>query len=106
MLVFAIHSPLSESFAVYSIDPNTLRSQKEYSASKPMQPHGENWVSILKDQKAKTWRPDLIAALTKLTGNIDDVRAKRVGEHLVAQVHRTVQRRQRYCDRPPISAFS
>lgn len=81
-----------KSMAVYSIYPNTLRRPQKYSATKPMHRHGDNWVSILKDQDSATWKDDLVAALQKLTGDIDDVKTKRVAGFLVVQFRRTIKK--------------
>jgi len=56
-----------QDLTVYTIFPDTLREPQKYSPNKPMSRHGDNWVSILKDQPQSTWKPDLIAALHKLT---------------------------------------
>lgn len=81
-----------KSVAVYSIYPNTLRRPQKYSATKPMHRHGENWVSILRDQDQSTWKPDLVAALNRLTGDIDDVKTKRVAGFFVVQFRRTIKK--------------
>lgn len=73
------------SIAVYSIFPDTLRKPQKYDPTKPMQEHGENWVSILKDQPKAEWNPELVSALSKLTGDIRDIRIKPVAGFLTAQ---------------------
>ena len=78
------------SIAVYAIYPNTLRQLQKYSPVKPMAKHGENWVSILKDQPEATWRPELVAALHKLTGDIEDIELKRMAGHLGVRFRRTI----------------
>lgn len=80
--------------SVYSIYPNTLRRPQKYSPAKPMARHGENWVSILKDQPTETWKGDLIAALNRLTGDIDDIKIVRAAGYLVAQFRRTIVRKR------------
>ena len=72
------------------IYPNELRRPQKYSASKPMAKHGDNWVSILKDQPEATWKPDLVAALNKLTGDIGDIEIKRAAGYLVVRFRRTI----------------
>ena len=79
--------------AVYSIYPNELRRPQKYSASKPMAKHGDNWVSILKDQPEATWKPDLVAALNKLTGDIGDIEIKRAAGYLVVRFRRTLDKK-------------
>ncbi|MBZ5714654.1 AAA family ATPase [Nannocystis pusilla] len=82
------------SIAVYSIYPNTLRRPQQYSAVKPMAKHGENWVSILKDQVEETWKPDLIAALNKLTGDIADIDIVRAAGYLVVRFRRRIEKKK------------
>jgi predicted ATPase len=82
-----------KSIAVYAIYPNTLRKPQKYSASRPMAKHGDNWVSILKDQSKETWKPQLVAALNKLTGDIDDIEITRAAGYLVARFHRTIEKK-------------
>jgi predicted ATPase len=62
-----------QSVAIYAIFPDTLRAPQKYDARKPMDLHGSNWASILRDQDEATWKPELITALNRLTGDIDDV---------------------------------
>jgi len=71
--------------AIYSIFPDTLRKPQSYHPAKPMSKHGDNWVSILRDQPAETWKPDLIAALNRLTGDIVDLKVTSAASYLVAQ---------------------
>ncbi len=59
--------------SIYNIFPDTLKVPQSYDAQKPMDGHGRNWLSILKDQDSKVGRDDLVIALKKLTGDIDDV---------------------------------
>lgn len=72
-----------EQMAVYSIYPDTLSRPQKYSPEKPMTRHGDNWASILRDQRKDTWQPELISALEKLTGDIEDVRVKPAASYLV-----------------------
>jgi predicted ATPase len=74
-----------QSISVYSIFPDTLRLPQKYSPRKPMERHGENWVSILKDQPAPTWKPELIAALYKLTGDMEDIEIESIAGYLVVR---------------------
>ncbi|MFW5876122.1 MAG: AAA family ATPase [Myxococcota bacterium] len=71
--------------AVYSIFPDALRQPQKYDPSKPMERHGANWVSVLKDQREDSWKPDLVGVLHKLTGDIIDVRPRAVGGYLTVQ---------------------
>lgn len=69
----------------YSIYPDTLRIPQKYDPSKPMEEHGNNWISILKDQDESTWKVDLILALKKLTDEIDDITIASVSGYLVTR---------------------
>ena len=85
--------------AVYTIFPDTLRVPQKYSPSKPMSRHGDNWVSILKDQPESTWKPDLIAALHKLTGDTRDVRIAQAASYLVVQfLHTSPHKKAKWFD--------
>lgn len=79
--------------AIYSIYPNELRRPQKYSAVKPMAKHGDNWVSILKDQPEATWKPELVAALNKLTGDIGDIEIKRAAGYLIVRFRRTIDKK-------------
>ena len=70
---------------IYSIYPDTLRQPQKYSPDRPMHRHGDNWVSILRDQEQSTWKPEIVAGLERLTGNIKDVKVSEVAGYLVAQ---------------------
>ncbi len=71
---------------VYSIFPDTLRVPQRFASARPMEEHGANWVSVLrdlvKDADAKT---DLVRGLAKLTGDIEDVRVTSAAGHLIAE---------------------
>lgn len=85
--------------SVYAIFPDTLRTPQKYSSAKPMDLHGSNWSSILKDQPADTWKPDLITALHKLTGDIEDIRITQAASYLVVQFrHASAGRKQKWFD--------
>lgn len=71
--------------SIYSIFPDTLRSPQKYSPAKPMDGHGSNWASILKDQPRSSWKPELISALQKLTGDIEDIKIAQTASYLVVQ---------------------
>ena len=73
------------SISIYSIFPDTLREPQKPDQSKPMNEHGANWSSILKDLKTKLQSQDLIAAIGQLTGDIDDFRIKLAAGYLVAE---------------------
>lgn len=88
-----------QKISIHSIFPDTLRVPQKYSPVKPMDSHGANWASILKDQPAKTWKPDLIGALQKLVGDIDDVKVEQAASYLVVQFrHAAAKGRQKWFD--------
>lgn len=81
-------APLAQalrSITSYSIFPDALRVPHKYDPRRPMDRQGTNWVSILKDQLEETWKPDLVAVLNKLTGDIADVKFEHVAGFLVLQ---------------------
>lgn len=81
-------SPLAHalrSIASYSIFPDVLRMPQKYDPRRPMDRHGQNWVSILKDQAEESWKPDLVTVLHKLTGDLADVKFEHVAGFLVLQ---------------------
>jgi predicted ATPase len=71
--------------SIYSIFPSTLRSPQRYSPVKPMDTHGSNWASILRDQPSATWKPELVGALQRLTGDIDDIKVSKAASYQVVQ---------------------
>ncbi len=88
-----------QNVAVYAIFPDTLRVPQAYSPSRPMSRHGDNWVSILHDQPEASWKPELVAALQKLTGDMRDIRVARAANYLVAQFeHASPSRRPKWFD--------
>ena len=70
---------------MYSIYPDVLREPQKYNNITPMQPRGDNWISILYQQERAYWKKDLISALDKLTGEIDDLRVKKASGYLMAE---------------------
>ena len=52
--------------AIYSIFPDTLRRPQTYDPARPMDEHGTNWCSILKDARGADWLADLKAASVRL----------------------------------------
>jgi predicted ATPase len=86
-----------QSISVYSIFPDTLRVPQKYSPRKPMERHGENWVSILKDQPEQTWKSELVAALHKLTGDTEDIRIEPIAGYLVVRFrHRSENKKAKW----------
>lgn len=70
---------------IYSIYPDQLRSPQLYDPNKPMEFRGNNWVSILKDLDTNIWKNELVSALHKLTGEIDDIEIKQISGYLLAK---------------------
>lgn len=70
---------------IYSIYPDTLRKPQKYDPGKPMDRHGSNWASILKEQPEATWKPDLVEVLGRLTGDVEDVKIESAAGFLIAQ---------------------
>ncbi len=77
---------------VYSVYPDVLREPQKYSSETPMKPRGDNWVSILYQQEKAGWKDDLVGALEKLTGDIDDIKVVKVAGFLMAQFRHKSQR--------------
>lgn len=72
---------------VYSIYPDVLREPQKFSSETPMQSRGDNWVSILHQQEKSGWKQDLVAALEKLTSDIDDIKVAKASGFLITQFH-------------------
>jgi predicted ATPase len=79
--------------SVYSIFPDTLRAPQKYDPGLPMQRHGSNWASVLKEQPQETWKPELVEALRRLTGDVEDVRVKTAAGYLVTEFRHTAPSR-------------
>jgi predicted ATPase len=78
-----------QQIAIYAIFPDTLRAPQRYSSFKPLEKHGSNWASILKDQPKQTWKPELVSALQKLTGDTEDIKVSQAASYLVVQFRHT-----------------
>jgi predicted ATPase len=86
-----------QNIAIYSIFPDVLRAPQKYSPVKPMELHGANWSSILRDQGAETWKPEVVAVLGKLTGDIEDIRIEPAAGMLVVQFrHRSPNKKLKW----------
>jgi predicted ATPase len=85
-----------QQIAVYTIFPDTLRAPQKYSPAKPMDRHGSNWASILKDQPKETWKPELVSALQKLTGDTEDIKVSQAASYLVVQFRHTSPNRKKW----------
>ena len=88
-----------QQISVYTISPDVLRAPQKYSPLKPLDRNGSNWASILNDQPESTWKPDLIAALQKLTGDIEDIKISSAASYLVVELlHAHPGRAQKWLD--------
>lgn len=83
-----------QQISIYTIFPDTLRSPQKYSPVKPMDRHGSSWASILKDQPKETWKPELVSALHKLTGDTEDLKVVQAASYLVVQFQHTSPNRK------------
>jgi predicted ATPase len=88
-----------KSIAVYQIFPDRLREPQKPNPVRPMLEHGENWTSVLKAMEASSWKPDLLAALTRIVGDIDDLGVSQLGSYLTVTFrHGKEGRRERWFD--------
>lgn len=71
--------------AIYSIFPDTLRRPQVHDPIRPMDEHGTNWCSILKDARRDGWVGELKAALGQITGDIDDIKVNAAGGFLIPE---------------------
>ena len=74
-----------QQIAIYSIFPDSLRAPQKYNSDKPMDRHGTNWASILKDQSEESWKPELVAALQQVAGDTLDIQVAQAAGYLVVQ---------------------
>ena len=80
---------------VYAINPSELRKPQKFSSEMAMLAEGENWVSILHTQLDAAWKKDLVVALGKLTGDVEDVRVTKAASFLVPEFrHQSVGHRK------------
>jgi len=84
--------------SIYSIFPDNLRAPQKYSPIKPMDGHGSNWASILKDQPRNSWKPELISALQKVTNDVEDIKVSQVASYLAVQFRHTSKGRPKWFD--------
>ncbi|MBI5499679.1 MAG: AAA family ATPase [Deltaproteobacteria bacterium] len=85
--------------AVYSIFPDTLGTPQAYSPARPMDRHGRNWASVLRDQPEETWKAELLAAMRKLSGDFEDVMIQPAANLLVVRFrHASPERKPKWFD--------
>jgi len=70
---------------VYSIYPDMLREPQKFDPAHPMKRHGENWISVLREMVKSEAKDELVKALGKLTGDIEDVKVTSAAGYLVAE---------------------
>lgn len=71
--------------AVYSLFPPTLRQPQNPDSTRPMRRHGENWASTLRALDREREGAELLAALGRIVGDIDDYRVTAVGGFLIPE---------------------
>jgi predicted ATPase len=77
--------------AVYSLFPPTLRQPQNPDPTRPMRRHGENWASTLRALDRERQGAELLAALGRIVGDIDDYRVTAVGGFLIPEFRHGVQ---------------
>ena len=76
----------------YAFSLESLRQPVMLSSRRRMDRDGLGWTAILDEQPADTWKADLIAVLTRLTGDIDDVEVQHSLFSIVRFHHRSTGR--------------
>lgn len=88
-----------KNLAIYQIFPDRLREPQKPNPARPMLEHGENWASLLKTMEASHWKSDLLAALSRIVGDIDDIKVSQLGGYqAVSFRHGEAGRRERWFD--------
>jgi predicted ATPase len=70
---------------VYSMFPNTLRAAQLPNPVHPMSSNGDNWASTLKSLDRSTHGAELVHALQRIVGDIDDYRVAQAGGYVVPE---------------------
>lgn len=71
--------------AMYSLFPNALRQPRGPSPVKPMLATGENWASTLASLDRENWGSELLCALSRIAGDIDDYRVVPAGGYAIPE---------------------
>ena len=71
----------------YSFSVEALRQLAARSGRMRMDRRGLGWAAIFDEQPAETWKPDLIAVLSRLTGDIDGIEVQRLSGIPVVRFH-------------------
>ncbi len=76
----------------YTIFPNALREPQKPANPYPLEEHGANLASVLRDMKKKgKWWPDLTLALGAITEGITDLKVEQVGGYLATYFKHEVE---------------
>jgi predicted ATPase len=71
------------SAAVYAIFPDVLRSPQKHDPSTPMEEHGANWATVMREiLKDEGRRGELLVALDRIVGDIDGIDVQSTGGFL------------------------
>jgi len=71
----------------YSFSIESLRQLAARAGRTRMDRRGLGWAAVLDEQPAETWKADLVAVLTRLTGDLDDVEVQRLSGFPVVRFH-------------------
>jgi len=86
-------SPLADELrrlAVYSLFPNDLRTPRGPNPIKPMTMRGDNWASTLRSLDKEGGGSELLDALGRIVGDIDDYRVVQAGGFLIPEIRHGV----------------
>ena len=81
--------PLAEHLAglmVYSLFPPALRLPQASDPTRPMRRQGENWATHLRALDKDTQGAELLAALGRVVGDLDDYKVSAVGGYLIPEL--------------------
>jgi predicted ATPase len=88
-----------KNIAIYNISSERLREPQKPNPVRPMLEHGENWASMLKLMEEDVWKPDVLAALGRIVGDIDDIKVSQLGGYLAVSFrHGSEGERERWFD--------
>jgi predicted ATPase len=79
------------SMGFYTIFPNTLREPQKPSPQKRLEDHGENLATAIRQLKKGSWFNDLVSALSKIVGGVQDIRVQQVGGFLVTELKHQIK---------------
>jgi AAA domain, putative AbiEii toxin, Type IV TA system len=70
----------------YSLSLESLRQLASHRQGR-MDRHGLGWAGVLLEHDEAIWRPEIVAVLSRLTGDIDDVRVRQISGFPIVQCH-------------------